>query len=481
MSTSNQDWTLEMNLKEGNRFSDALRAGRFSLVLECVGGASDGGSLTEATRGRAEALARKAGSLPEIAGISVTDRMPVEDVEDPTVLAALYRKHSGKPVVLHLSGKGSDSERVHSLLTRSKTLGTQNILAVTGDRSVHHPNPGMLHQFPAYEGGYQDSVRTLKTTENAAGDAYMGAVVNPHKYHPSDLYMQYFKAVRKLACGAEYLVAQAGWDIRKLQELQWFLQMRELDVPVLARVLLLNGATVRELPDSLPPGVTMSRSLAALFQREFSVNETQSLAAQIQRIALLAAGCRLLGYNGLQISGIHDPQTLEMVVRQIRTALENHTDYSRWLEAWNQHHAGIDFSPVPRAFYFFRPTEEPLAMYDPARCSVSESEFPRPRLWERMRSRALSLLLNDMLPEGVRNRLSRILCRSCRPCTDILEDCEYLCISQCPKRLVHGPCGSGRPDGTCEFGKGPCFFHRVLSLAHARRHLDRLETEIKHD
>lgn len=470
-----------MNLEEGNRFSEALRAGRFSMVLECAGAAVNGESSTEATRGRAEALARKAGELPEIAGISVMDRFPVEDVDDSTPLAALYNKHSGKPVVLHLSGKGSDSERIRTLLTRSKALGLQNILAVTGDRSVHHPTPGVLRQFPAYENGYMDSVRILKAITTAGHDAYAGAVVNPHKYHPSDLYVQYFKAVRKLACGAEYLVAQAGWDIRKLQELQWFLQMRELDVPVLARLLLLNGAAVRELPDSLPAGTAMSRSLAALFQREFSVNETQSLAAQIQRIALLAAGCRLLGYNGVQIGGIHDPQTLEMVVRRIRAALETHTDYSRWLDAWNQHHAGIDFSPVPRPFYFFRPTEDPIAMYDPARCSVSESEFPRPRLRERLRSRALSLLLNDMLADGIRSRLSRVLCRSCRPRANILDNCEYLCISQCPKRLVHGPCGSGRPDGTCEFGKGPCFFHRVLALAHARRHLDRLETEIEHD
>lgn len=472
---------LEMNMESGNRFSDALRAGRFSIVLECAGGAGGDEASTEATRGRVEALARKAGELAEIAGISLTDRMPVEDVEDPTPQAALYSKHSGKPVVLHLSGKGSDRERIRNLLSRTRALGIKNSLAVTGDRSVHHPNPGVLRQFPAYENGYLDSVRILRMTANADSDVYAGAVVNPNNYHPSGLYVQYFKAVRKLACGAEYLVAQAGWDIRKLQELQWFLQMRELDVPVLARLLLLNGAAVRDLPDSLPPGVTISRSLAALFQREFSVNETQSLAAQIQRIALLAAGCRLLGYNGVQISGIHDPQTLEMVVRQIRAALETHTDYGRWLEAWNQHHADIDFSPVPRPFYFFRPTEEPMAMYDPAMCSASDSEVPRPRLRERLRSRALSLLLNDMLAEGIRNRFSRILCRSCRPCAEILDQCEYLCIAQCPKRLVHGPCGSGRPDGTCEFGKGPCFFHRVLALAHARRHLDRLETEIEHD
>ncbi|MFW5893623.1 MAG: methylenetetrahydrofolate reductase C-terminal domain-containing protein [Verrucomicrobiota bacterium] len=472
---------LEMNLEGGNHFSEALRSGRFSIVLECAGGTTDGESSTDAARGRVEALARKAGDLPEIAGISVMDRLPVEDIDDPTPLAALYSKHSGKPVVLHLSGKGSDPERIRTLLTRSKSLGIQNILAVTGDRSVHHPNAGVLRQFPAYENGYLDSARILKTTKNAASDAFAGAVVNPHKYQPSDLYVQYFKAVRKLACGAEYLVAQAGWDIRKLQELQWFLQMRELDVPVLARLLLLNGGAVRELPDSLPPGVAISRSLAALFQREFSVNETQSLAAQIQRIALLAAGCRLLGYNGVQIGGIHDPQTLEMVVRQIRAALEKHTDYCRWLNAWTEHHAGIDFSPVPRPFYYFRAAEDPIAMYDPAECSVSESEFPRPRLRERLRSRTLSLLLNDLLAKAIRNRVSRILCRSCRSYADILNECEYLCISQCPKRLVYGPCGSGRPDGTCEFGKGPCFFHRVLSLANARGHLDRLETEIEHD
>lgn len=470
---------LEMNLESGNRFAEALRAGRFSFVLECAGGPSTDDSAADAARARAQALARKAGELDGVVGISVTDRMPVEDVEDPTAQAALYAKHSGKPVVLHLSGKSSDPERIRRLLSRSQALGLKTMLAMTGDRSIHHPNPGVLGQIPAYVNGYLDSARMLRIVRAAEGDIYAGGVVNPHKYQPSDLYMQYFKAVRKVHCGADYLVAQAGWDVRKFQELQWFLQMRELDVPVLARILLLNGATVQGLPESLPPGVSMSLSLAAQFQREFSVNETQSLAAQMQRIALLAAGCRLLGYNGVQIGGIHDPQTLEMVVRQARSALETYTEYPQWLKAWEEHHAGVDVSPVPRAFYYFRAPEEPAAMYDPAACTVSECEVPRPGLGVRLRSRALSILLSDWLPEGIRNQCARLLCRSCRTESDHLDHCQFLCISQCPKRLVYGPCGSGRPDGTCEFGKGPCFFHRVLAMASARRHLDRLETEIE--
>ena len=462
----------------GNAFAQALREGRFSIILECATAAES----SRAARGRDEALAKKVGEQAAVAGVSVADRTPAEDAADPASRAALFAKHSGKPVVMHLSGKGSDPNRIQDLLSRARAVGLNNLFAVTGDRSVYHETARATRRVAPYEAGYLDSVRSLHMArERADADFCLGAAVNPHKYHVADLYAQLFKAVRKVSCGAEYLVAQAGWDMRKFHELQWFLQMRELDVPVLARVLLLSTSEIQDLPDSLPPGAAMSRSLAAQFQRECSVNETQSLAAQMQRIALQTAGLRLMGYNGVQIGGVHDPQTLEMVVKRIHEGLETHTDFAAWLAAWNEFHDGVHFPPVPRPFYLFQDADDVPALYDPETTVLSDTELPPPVRRERVRARILSMLLAPAVPKWLRDPFTRLLCPSCREHLDLLNEAEYLCISHCPKRLVYGPCGSGRPDGTCEFGKGPCFFHRVLGLACARRRVDLLETDIADD
>jgi hypothetical protein len=125
---------------------------------------------------------------------------------------------------------------------------------------------------------------------------------------------------------------------------------------VVARLLIVKPRVVTEILDNKRPGIVMSREFASLLQRESQLNEVQALSAQIQRVALQAAGCRLLGYSGVQIAGLDDPQTAEAVVDRIATAIDEYTDYTTWLTAWKEFHSRVEMAPYPHRYYMGQAT-----------------------------------------------------------------------------------------------------------------------------
>lgn len=465
---------LNISFEDSNPLAAKLRGGEFLVLVEVEAPLQS--QPFESGLAQARLLARAGRSQDLIAGMAVADRARCEASHDPVDTASVLAEASGKPTLLHVSGKGSTVERVKSLLARGASTGIRNILAVTGDRSDRHGQP------PAETGKregvvrYLDSVVTLALAKRQDLPIRSGAVVNPGKYTPADLYLQYFKMIRKLATGAEFLVAQVSWDMKKLQELQWFLQMREVGNPVLARTALLSPAHIATIHDGHFPGVSVSRTFAAMLQRESNLSDNQCLAGQLNRIALQAAGCKLLGYSGLQLVGVRDERTLDAVMAKIGEALETHTDYGDWVRAWENYHGGIDFAPVQDPYYVFDGllgTEH--AMYEADACTPVSRPFPKASPADRARAAARRLLLSERTPKPIRGVGRALLCRGCPEPACSLAYCCYLCPADCPKHLIHGPCGGSRPDGTCEFGQRPCFFHRVLALAAKRQELDRLE------
>lgn len=57
---------------------------------------------------------------------------------------------------------------------------------------------------------------------------------------------QYFKLLRKIQAGAQWVIPQIGYDMRKFHEVKLLLESRRLQVPVIGNVYLLNR-TVADL------------------------------------------------------------------------------------------------------------------------------------------------------------------------------------------------------------------------------------------
>jgi len=368
---------------------------------------------------------------------------------------------------------------VRDLMAQARSMNIHTILAVTGDRSDKHPASASPRKVLPYPHGYLDSVDILAVNQTLAPRFFAGAAVNPFKYNPADLYLQYYKMVRKLATGAEFLVTHIGWDMRKLQELQWYLQMRDIGAAVIARLMLLSVDDISRIHDGLFPGVHVAKSFAAMVQRESNISPTQSLAAQLSRLGMQVAGCKLLGYSGVQIAGLRDAQTLDMALAKIRESLETYQTYQDWLAAWNEFHGFMQFDPVPNAYHVFEDLLKPgQQSYDEAECQLTNRELPVPSTADRLRAAVLPILLSERSPEFV-VKATRALCYPrCETPTRLLRHCCCLSPAACPKNLVYGPCAGSQPDGTCEFGHAQCFFRRVFALASQRHDMDRLEEGI---
>lgn len=481
MESSQTPLQFSMDFSGDNPLVSRLRNGEFFLLIEC--NTSPLEQPLEASLTLARSVARKISDVPEVVGMAVTDRLRTEDTHDPVETAARLAEASGKPPVVYLSGKGSSEERIREILARARSEGIRSIVAVTGDRSEKHTATGRSGgRVPPYPAGYLDSVDILRLASASGDGLCLGAGVNPFKYNPSDQYLQYFKMMRKLDAGSEFLVTHAGWDMKKLQELQWYLQMRDVGNPVIARLALLSLDDIARIHDGLHPGVHVARSFAAVLQRESNVNATQSLSAQLHRLGLQVAGCRLLGYNGVQIAGLRDGHHLDMVLMRINEALETYDAFDTWVNAWNDYHNFLSFEPISDAYYVFDGLlNGETVRFDPEQCHLTDRSLPEPAVGDRALHAVLSTLLGEGWPEVIGESLAGAVERVCGVPRDHLRECFFLSPSACPKRLIHGACGGSQPDGTCEFGQARCFFQRVMALAAHSHELDSLEEGPKGD
>ncbi len=474
---SREPQQLNMDFGGSNSFAEALRAAQFLLVIEQNVPAADQALAPAVAMGHA--MAERAAQDPQVAAFSLTDRLRSPSTHDSLAFAEGLVKNTRLPVMLTISGKGSTPDRVMALAARAKSMGIRNFCCVTGDGATDHPPVRHPRVTTSYPTGYLDGVDIARLVRRHDKSFCVGAAVNPFKYTLADQFLQYYKMIRKLESGANFLIAHAGWDMKKLQELQWFLRLRDLGHGVLARVRLLSPDEVGNLESSVCPGVCVPREFTATLQRECTVNESQFLAAQLPRLGLQVIGCRLLGYSGVVLAGIRSPGVLDMVLKQIQVAESAYPDYDTWLEAWNDYHGSLQFSPIPAPFHAFHDLLTPgRATYDADTCQSTAVDFVPPLLRDRIGAALFPLLLSARSPEGLRKASRFLLRRHDTTSLERLRHCWYLDNSPCPKRLVLGPCGGSGPRGTCEFGQGPCFFHRIFALAASRHELDLLEEGI---
>ena len=79
-------------------------------------------------------------------------------------------------------------------------------------------------------------------------DFFIGAAVSPFKRHERELMPQYYKLLRKIRAGAQWVIPQLGYDMRKFNEVKLLLVSRGLaHIPVIGNVFLLTRGLARLL------------------------------------------------------------------------------------------------------------------------------------------------------------------------------------------------------------------------------------------
>ena len=458
---------LEMNFEgtNENRFKQRLDLGEFQLIAELPVPSADT-PLADAVRRAADFEYLVHSQEHPKASIAFIDEAPAGYALDMVQFATELCKYSRDRHILYLHGRDRTVKDILESVRHAHAEGFKNFCAVTGAA----PDGGGEAETRKHV--FLESVNMLGPIRDAGlPSVSVGAVVNPFQYTPESAYAQSFKMFRKLANGADYLVAQYGWDMMKLQELIWNLFRREINIPTAARMMFLTPDNAEQLCAGAFHGVNISPDFEKLLKNERDHSSAQFEAAQLRRIQIHAAGARLLGFSAVQIAGVTNVALLETIFQKIREAFQEFQSFEDWRTAYREYY---DRPPYPNEFYLFG--------------NLLESDLPTDQLTlaagirpptgsEKIRRRlAGALFANaDKLPARERRMTKKLLvsCRGCGHCRLPLTD--YVCPETCPKGLANGSCGCGKANGNCELMDAECVFSKRLRIADSRIDYSSLE------
>ncbi len=411
-------------------------------------------------------------------GVSITENAGGHPALSPEVLGREI-KAQGLDPILHFSCKDKNRNQIESTLFARDREGLHNLLIITGD----YPRYGFMGKAkPVFD---LDAVQLLQMISEmergfelppeAPGGGvklppmpfFKGCVVSPFKRYEAELLPQYFKLNRKVAAGAQFIITQVGFDVRKFHELLLYLQEEGLNVPVLGSVLVMDARLARIIFRGVVPGVQISEDF---LRRVIKEEERLGPQAALIRAAKLVAILKGLGYNGVHICGAK-PHYAE-----IAFLLEKAEEfYPRWQEFLPE----FNDAP-PDTFYLYRKDPQTGLNLPEKNKRASAKRPPFSFLLNRMfhalffepekglygPAKTLARKIKGSALEGIFTKLEYGLkgvffdCQHCGDCT--LGELAFLCPqSQCAKGLLNGPCG-GSKDGYCEvYPERRCLYVRV--------------------
>lgn len=463
---------LQMNFaKRENRFKSILDRGEFALLIEQCSPGKDNDPA--ASSERLAALEEAVLGIKDIhCSLAITDRYGNLNAWRAVEYASALSPENRDRHVIYVSGFDSTRGEIEDLGKIAETSGLVNLVAVSGNAV-----PGESAR-DTRKRHFTESLETVKLFQS---HFYTGVAVNPFQYTPFNLFGQYFKLTKKLESGANFIVTQTGWDMLKLQSLRWYLTKCNLIYPMIARLVILTPERVERILANLVPGVNISPDFRKILEKELRYSTNQFEAAQYRRLELQAAGCRFLGYSGVQLMGAELPHRAKIAAERIAGALKEFTSFEHWLEEYNSYLARTEMAPFSDSFYLYdRTLNRPFPEDD---TTVRANELGKVEIskFESLKYNLRKFFLansNKQRASGGRI-LKKVLCscKSCRKCR--LTDTFYICVENCPKKLANGPCGGVKPNGNCEVAPNTeCLHVKIVRLAAHHNELTKFENTI---
>lgn len=404
----------------------------------------------------------------KVCAISVTDNPGGNPAIATEVLSSEIHRRGIEPLV-HVAFRDRSRNQCESLLYQLAALDINNLLVLTGDypsvagfqgtsrpvfdldsvnglRLIAEMNRGMEHQI------------MRKRTTLAPTDFFCGVAFSPFKRDEAEVMGQYYKLKKKIEAGADFIITQVGYDVRKLHELQLWLKAHGYAVPVVISDYVLPLATAKAMHDNRIPGCVVTDRLLAQVAAE-SDSPDRGRQARLDRAAKLYAIARGLGFSGVSVSGQDLPyESVEYVVGK----------GEEWRPSWPDLVREFDYPRENGFYYFGRDDRTGLNVEAPAarmqkpvlslsyyysRAAHAVLFEPRSPVFKALRPLARAIDRGSMARKALSsyefwNKAAIYGCQNCGDCA--LFDVAYLCpISQCPKNQRNGPCG-GSHNGWCE-------------------------------
>ena len=467
---SNSGIQLELVFEEtANRFKDRLDNGSFFVLAE-VNTPAKKSDLSAAVNRASEIEYAVSGVRNIPACLAITDKYLSPDSWNIGDFASQLCKSGRDNHLLYISGKNASLDELIETMEFCRSSGFKNFVPVSGD-GVSGENMKQTGKRTFTEGIHL--LRRMKSQDDST--LFGGCAFNPFKYTPCDHFTQYFKLIKKINQGANFFVTQFGWDMLKLQELRWYLSSRGLYQPSIARLLLLTPEWVEQISAGKCPGVHISPDFQGILRKEVNYSYKQFEAAQWRRLQIQAAGCKLLGYSGVQIAGLRNAEQVGIACNMIVEALNEFKTFESWKNEYYEHLARAEMAPYPYRFYMFDKLFSEAHVDDFP--SMKEGKIPQCSSSEKLHYRICEFLFSHASrQEADEHLITKKLFAGCRKCSFCrLPLTHYICPELCPKGLSNGPCGGSQADGSCELGEMECIHSKRMRLASWLNEIDSLE------
>ena len=338
---------LEINLNPvtGNTLRRTLENGEFLTLIETQVPAEE---MDKAAAIQRLAAFEKAvlSHEEENVALAIVDNPDRPDWKAVEYAAGLPENTRDRHLV-YLSGSGVNKKTVLELIQMAENAGLRNIVPVSGSIPGGVKTSKDCKRIP-----FTESTTVLQMLAER-GTFFTGAAVNPFQYTPYTLLGSYYKLMKKFNCGAGFMITQTGWDMLKLQSLTWYLTRRDIHFPKLARLTLLSPEKVESIKAGSLPGIKISKDMNKLLTEELTYSKSLFESVQYRRLELQAAGCRLLGFSGIQISGIETPAKAEYILKRVQAALKEYATFDHWLNEYNSFMATTEMAPFSNDYRMF--------------------------------------------------------------------------------------------------------------------------------
>ena len=477
---------------QGLTYRQMLEGERFCYGAELV---TTRGITEHGKPDKLVALGEALAADERISWLSVTDNPGGSPMLAPDWLADILSR-TGVEIVVHLTCKDLNRNGLESAAWRYAAEGFHNLLALTGDypKVGHGGAPqavfdldsvSLVALLNAMNGGLEVPGRKGGTEALTPTSFYIGSAASPFKRHERELMPQYMKLARKIRCGAEWVIPQLGFDMRKFYEVPLYLQRMGLSASVVGNVYVLNKTVAGLFHRNEIPGCVVTDELMQQVEK-YAAGEDKGRGYFRELAAKQLAVFKGLGFAGGYLAGTSKAETFAEIIDLAESYGE---------DDWKSFVKEINFGQ-PDEFYLFEAdgdtglgdidhvnreyleslkkpekTENVTAGYRASRAVHKAVFTPGKGIHDAARGIYESLGAEEERAEANHwplrimhavEQAGKHVAYGCKDCGDCsLSDCAYICPeSSCSKGSRNGPCG-GSCDGTCELKDKPCLWARA--------------------